>query len=434
MSDHRAAAPSVLIIWILLGMSCTTVSPAAEGQATWVDRAEMTRPRLFHFAGVGSDGRIAAVAGKVAIKPNNGTVPGVGDRALDIYDPETNTWKQGPAAPDYVGIRRKYVIYHDPTNRDKVLSEGVEEYPFKMRHDWEYVPGVGGRDGRIYWFSKRGPIYFDPAANMWGQGEPVLYDYDAERYTPPVANWFRLAGATAAGPDGKLYLVGGTGYPTIVGSKKGEPYRVLDSIEIYDPATRTWKEGTKMVLPRQMMAAAFAPDGKLYVFGGFAALGTHVKLPDESDARFAARVRLDDRFARGALRFVQAYDPATDTWEDRAPMPAGRQSMGAALGADGRIYVIGGADQYSNPAPKAEVFIYDPKMNTWSEGPPLNHPRYHHAVVATPDGRIWAIGGTNGTNRWGALPRGEEEGLVRPIEMLETRPVLPMPSTPEQPR
>ena len=42
------------------------------------------------------------------------------------------------------------------------------------------------------------------------------------------------------------------------------------------------------------------------------------------------------------------------------------------------------------------VEIYEPETETWETGPSLCHPRRGRAVVSTPDGRIYAIGGTSG--------------------------------------
>jgi len=74
-------------------------------------------------------------------------------------------------------------------------------------------------------------------------------------------------------------------------------------------------------------------------------------------------------------------------------MPYGRHGMGAALGADGRIYVIGGALSYSKPRGRQEVFIYDTRTNSWDRGPSLNRARFHHAVAGGADGKIYVIGG-----------------------------------------
>lgn len=41
------------------------------------------------------------------------------------------------------------------------------------------------------------------------------------------------------------------------------------------------------------------------------------------------------------LRVNEEYDPVTDTWRERAPMPTARHGLGAAA-VGGKIYVIGG--------------------------------------------------------------------------------------------
>ena len=93
--------------------------------------------------------------------------------------------------------------------------------------------------------------------------------------------------------------------------------------------------------------------------------------------------------------------------------------------ADGRIYVVGGAPSFMHPKPMDVVEIYDPESNTWETGPPLVYPRRSHAVVATPDGKLYAIGGTNqfSVPTLGSLLGGEgkdEGGPLASVEVLDT--------------
>jgi N-acetylneuraminic acid mutarotase len=64
-----------------------------------------------------------------------------------------------------------------------------------------------------------------------------------------------------------------------------------------------------------------AADGKLYAIGG---------VIDPSGSQI--------------LQAVEAYDPVTNSWMDRASMPRRRENFGAAVGPDGRIYIFGGLD------------------------------------------------------------------------------------------
>src|SRR5205085_5937940 len=93
------------------------------------------------------------------------------------------------------------------------------------------------------------------------------------------------------------------------------------------------------------------------------------------------------------------------------PLP--RVGLGAATGADGRVYTIGGTGPENEQDPNNErdtgvVEAYDPGSNTWacstddaSSGcathslAPLPTARHGFVVVAGADGHIYAIGGAD---------------------------------------
>jgi hypothetical protein len=138
-----------------------------------------------------------------------------------------------------------------------------------------------------------------------------------------------------------------------------------------------------------------------------------------SDTGFARQevswVRLGDRFylAGGDTR-QEAYDPATDTWRDVAPLPERLDHIqGVAVG--GRIYYIGGLSNYPEPA-VGTVSIYDPVTDSFEQGTPMPRPR-GAGGVAVQDGKIYYAGGlSNGravawfdvydpsTDSWSTLP------------------------------
>jgi N-acetylneuraminic acid mutarotase len=167
----------------------------------------------------------------------------------------------------------------------------------------------------------------------------------------------------------------------------------LNAAEVYDARTSEWRMLAPMGTPRSLHAAAVDRQGRLFVFGGHQAAPSVTQRKDESYESF--RLRADENYLKGntSLASVEMYDPETNAWSERAALPTPRQAMGAALGADGRIYVVGGAKSYASPASLSVVEIYDPMTDRWSEGPPLRYRRRSHQVVVTPDGRIYAIGG-----------------------------------------
>jgi N-acetylneuraminic acid mutarotase len=155
--------------------------------------------------------------------------------------------------------------------------------------------------------------------------------------------------------DGKLYAIGGN-----VDSN------AVPRNEAYDPATDRWTARAPMPAARDHLGIAVA-NGKIYTFGGFTKT-VHANAGTD----------------------VFEYDIATDTWRARAPLKTPLGSTAAAVAPDGKIHVLGGRGL--DGVTTATHAIYDPKTDTWADGPPLPKARDHLGVVAA-DGKIHAIGG-----------------------------------------
>ena len=163
--------------------------------------------------------------------------------------------------------------------------------------------------------------------------------------------------------------------------------------------------------PRSQHGMA-AVGGKLYVVGGVVrrqrrrrsgpttrrpASGRRTCPTCPTEREHLSVVEADGRlFAIGGrkgsvnLDAVEAYDPATNSWETLAPMPTARGGM--AIGTiDGSIHTAGGEDlQALSTYPQHEVF--DTATGTWSTAPDL--PTKRHGVAgAVVDGRWYVIGG-----------------------------------------
>ena len=88
---------------------------------------------------------------------------------------------------------------------------------------------------------------------------------------------------------------------------------------------------------------------------------------------------------------VQEYDPATQMWTLRASMPTARRSAAAAA-LDGRIFVVGGS---SGGMDIATVEAYDPATNSWTSLAPLSEPR-RDLGAAVVGGELFVLGGYTG--------------------------------------
>ena len=159
--------------------------------------------------------------------------------------------------------------------------------------------------------------------------------------------------------NGKIYVMGG--YPS--------SRQTVATVQVYDPATDSWRLGTPLPVPINHPMAA-GVNGILYMIGG-----------QRSASGSPSRA--------GFLDTVFALDPAKGAWEKRTPMPRARGGgVPAAIGT--RIYVAGG-----RPPRGHDFAVYDTVTDRWRVLADLPTQRNHMAAAAI-DGRIYVAGGRFG--------------------------------------
>lgn len=197
----------------------------------------------------------------------------------------------------------------------------------------------------------------------------------------PEPTW-EMDGAVS---NGKLYLFAGI-TNAYGGLASWTPNRLVYE---YDPATDRWTKKKPMPLPLHHIALAEYQD-RIYCFGGFK--------PPESGPD--AWVPIDNAWA---------YHPGDDTWSAIAPLPAKRGAASAAV-VNGKIYVAGGACHPKGTgaatlplAPHVStgrVDEYDPATNTYRQKAPMLTARNHHMLEMV-NNKLYAIGGRVGSsNIW----------------------------------
>jgi N-acetylneuraminic acid mutarotase len=109
---------------------------------------------------------------------------------------------------------------------------------------------------------------------------------------------------------------------------------------------------------------------------------------------------------------VEAYDPATNRWTARAPMPTPRASFGVGV-IDGILYAVGGHGGSFGPV-LATVEAYNPATDRWTAKAPMLKPREFFAVGVV-NRKLYVVGGGGGpwlstvdaydptTNAWAAM-------------------------------
>ena len=200
---------------------------------------------------------------------------------------------------------------------------------------------------------------YDPATDQWA----------------PIAVLARPRGAISAIVlDGKIHLLG------------GRDVRSVEWHEIYDPATDKYtflggmrgSTGTQPFVGQRDHMGVAVVDGKIHAIAG----------------------RMDSYDFNTGLNAV--YDPKTDGWSFRAPLPTARSGVSAVY-INGRIVVVLAAKQPAGSS--APTKPYDPKADKWEALTPMRIPRHgsHGATAAVIGNMVHVPGG-------GPLPGGSVQG------------------------
>jgi hypothetical protein len=222
----------------------------------------------------------------------------------------------------------------------------------------------------------------------------------------PEAHWSPTASMAtpradfaATAVDERIWVLGGV---------TGVDGTRLNTTEIYDPASDSWRAGP--ALPTARSAASAATVGQtIYLFGGATPEGASTATAQALDTTTGqwrelaplptplagtAAARLDGTIyliggdgGKGAVVAVYAYTPAANGWRTLAALPTPRSGL-AAVPLGGTIYALGGL---VNGTASATVEVYDPVADRWASGPPLLAPMANFGA-ATIDGRIYALG------------------------------------------
>lgn len=172
--------------------------------------------------------------------------------------------------------------------------------------------------------------------------------------------------ATAVDDQGRIYRMGGGPGNGQLGFNSGSCSRYL-------AASNSWEPLAYLPYTRACVASAYDGLGHIWGFGGYTSSGVF---------RIVDTIR---------------YTIATDTWESVGAnyLPIPTSSGKAVLGADGRLYIIGGLAGSTGFNPTATVYILDPSAvdPVLMTGPSLNTPRYDFGAVLGDDGYIYVMGG-----------------------------------------
>ena len=235
---------------------------------------------------------------------------------------------------------------YDPATNTWTTKASI---PFPSDH-----PNVAATADKIYILGEVGntnSAEYDPVTNAWTMKAPI-----------PTQ---RAASAIAA-IGTKIYVAGGA-----MGSNGASFGPTVRDFAAYDTVTNTWETLDPIPAPGRNHAVGAAVSGIFYIVGG------------------RTNGPMD-----GLQNRVDAYDPSTRTWTQKANMPVARGGcMGGVV--NGQIVIVGGEGNARDINPNGvfpDTDVYDPVADMWRVMAPMRTPR-HGTGAAGVGNKLYVPGG-----------------------------------------
>lgn len=230
---------------------------------------------------------------------------------VEIFDPQTDSWSQGPALPNAVHHTSAVVlggqlyVIGGLTGTDFKPTNKVYVYDGTSWTEGPALPQPLGAQGAAILSADRLYVAGGTQANGTSTGAVYSLGVDETEWQVEPSMSVPRNHLTMASVDGKLYAIGGRDSDTMT----------LQTVEIYDPVTKKWQTGADMPTGRSGLASAVLA-GKIYVFGG------------ESTEK--------------TFNEAEEYNPVNGTWREITPMPEARHGLGSAVFGNTVFLFLGG--------------------------------------------------------------------------------------------
>jgi hypothetical protein len=161
-------------------------------------------------------------------------------------------------------------------------------------------------------------------------------------------------------PNGHVLVAGGTNHTS----------GVLNSAELFDPATGKWTFTGNMNTARAGHSATLLQNAQVLVAEG-------------------------DTFGTAEL-----YNPAAGTWTVTSSMNIAQAGHTATLLGNGKVLAVGGSyGVYPVDHTLSSAELYDPATGAWTTTGSMNTSREFHTTTLLPNGLVLVAGGNNGSGR-----------------------------------
>jgi hypothetical protein len=206
-----------------------------------------------------------------------------------------------------------------------------------------------------------------------GLAEGNRYLARAEIYDP-ITRTFSAAGTLTTPRAGHEAVLLGDGRVLLVGGV-GPGYTFLASAEIYDPRAGTFTPTGDMAEARESHVAVALGPSHVLVAGGHRGRGAEIVIS----------------------RTAEVFDAARGTFRRVGDMNVRRHKHDAVALGDGRVVVLGGADERDDQGVYPSVEIFDPREGRFQTAKSMLQARYKHRGTAflRPDGTLLLVGGAS---------------------------------------
>jgi alpha-tubulin suppressor-like RCC1 family protein/N-acetylneuraminic acid mutarotase len=350
-------------------------------------------------------------------------IGGQGLSSVEAYDPSTNTWSSRQALPSEVNhgaavsFEGKIYLFGGRNSNDQQIDQVLEYTP--STNQWlAKAPMPTARHGSVVLVHEEkiwvigGFVNHNTVSGVVEAYDPITNSWSGKAAFPQQMAW-----ATHWVQDGKIVVGGGKTYSAS-----------LDQIYAYNSLENSW--GQAGSLPFQISyAGSVQSENTVYLISGsdgssqtnkvYAADITPPMDLYFRDANASGTVTLD-KFAGavvskldgnasalppiGAASAVDHHDQAptdhtvlertdrnaTHVWEEKAPLSVARAVYGGVKVLNGKIYLVGGFDG----TPKDIAERYDPDTNQWETLTSMSVAR-EGLSAAVLNGKLYAIGGQN---------------------------------------
>jgi hypothetical protein len=230
-----------------------------------------------------------------------------------------------------------------PSYRNVFVRTGP--IPGELRSVWPVTMAdgrvlvIGGWPGASDNNATRMASILDPATGVFTRTGDMLSEHDN--------------GVPVALADGRILVIAGMHNAADPASGLTPP---IADVELYDPATGTFRATASLSSPRYAMGVIRLRDGRVLVAGGAECLGVPEVCPDAVDK-------------------VDLYDPGSERFSPTGRLTRPMASIGTALLPDGRVLLVGEAppDADGQPLP-AVADLYDPTTRRAIAAAPTTRP------------------------------------------------------------